>query len=259
MRVELVEPGDAIVRPRFNSETIAVLSEVTSFAEVLPVLDDLRARVAPDRIVMTIDDRGQATYTSMHAAEAEEFSVEADDIDWDDVVAVARYDAAQVARIAAALAAALDAADTPPLTSLREKLALDDDGLAVLLDLNARPDRALDDVAIVQRCRVERDDLVIAALPNGYFTSDADTFENHAVVLELGRHGYRHFGVGASLLAFDRPTPPTPAEADVIVDVLTSLYGSPASPRWEEIARVLGESRLLLVGYTDGFTEMLAE
>ncbi|MCI2958084.1 hypothetical protein MN032_10290 [Agromyces atrinae] len=255
MHVELVEPGDAIVRPRFNSETIAVLSEVTSFSEVLPVLDDLRARVAPDRVVMTIDDRGQATYTSMHAAEAEAFSVEADDIDWDDVVAVARYDAAQVARITAAL----DAAETPPLTSLREKLALDDDGLAVLLDLNARPDRPLDHVAIVQRCRVERDDLVIAALPNGYFTSDADTFENHAVVLELGRHGYRHFGVGASLLAFDRPTPPTPAEAGAVVDVLTSLYGSPASPRWEEIARVLGESRLLLVGYTDGFTEMLAE
>ncbi|AYF78488.1 hypothetical protein D7D52_36935 [Nocardia yunnanensis] len=104
---------------------------------------------------------------------------------------------------------------------------------------------------------VGRDDLALAGIPNGYFEGDWDTFQNYAIVRRMAGHGYRHIGTGASLLGFDRPSVPTVDEAQAVVADLASLYGAPDSSAWSELATVLSEQRILLIGYTEDFADTL--
>ncbi|MEV6903222.1 hypothetical protein [Amycolatopsis sp. NPDC051372] len=109
-------------------------------------------------------------------------------------------------------------------------------------------------------CRWACDDLVIAGIPNGYFTSDWTVFQNHAIVRRMATHGYRHFGIGASLLGFDRVAAPTTEQARALVADLTHLYGAPGAPgvaAWDELAGLLPERCLLLLGYTENFPDMV--
>lgn len=247
-----VEP----LRPRLNSNTIALVEGVTSFAELMPLLDRWRTEVAPARILITIDDSSQAAYTSMHAAEADDFYLQGnDDLDWDDPVAVAGYDDL----VATHIARQLDTAPERDWTEVRDARASSPEDVAALARVNTDPDTALDRTLLVQRAPVERDDLAIAGLPNGYFSADWSSYDNHWIVRRMQTHGYRHIGVGASLLAFDRTVSPSVDEAAAVVSDLTRLYGSPTSVHWYELHSALTRHPLLLLGYTENFADQFAD
>ncbi|MGY1946841.1 hypothetical protein [Nocardia asiatica] len=123
--------------------------------------------------------------------------------------------------------------------------------------MNRYTDRALDDVVLVQRVPVADDDLAIAGIPNGYFTGGWDVFQNHAVVRRMATHGYRHIGIGAALLAFDRPTVPTTHQARAVVIDLVHLYGAADATGWPELATLISEQRVLVIGYTECFADAL--
>lgn len=123
--------------------------------------------------------------------------------------------------------------------------------------MNRRPDDFLDDVVLVQRVPVARDDLAVAGIPNGYFTADWNVFQNHAIIRRMAAHGYRHLGIGASLLGFDRAAALSEEEARAVVDDLKHLYGAPRAAGWAELAALLPERRLLLLGYTENFPDLV--
>lgn len=246
-RFDFLEPAQ---QGRLDSNTVARLDGVETFAEVLAVLDELRAAHAPARILCTLDDINQCAYTRGHASLDDRFWFDTDDSD--DPAARHRADNARTAHIAAALdAGSIEWEALPGSRTGGEQDA------AALVELNRAPDRALDDVVLVQRVPVTRDDLALAAIPNGYFTGDWDTFQNHAVVRRMAAHGYRHIGTGAGLLAFDRESAPTPEAARAVVADLVHLYGAPDSACWPELAALLTEQRLLIVGYSEDFADQL--
>lgn len=210
-----------------DENTVARLDRPT-VAELLVAIERLRAEHG--RLVCTLDDVDQCRYTSGHASLDERL---------DDGVA-------------AALEAPAHRVAWADLPGDRIGGAAD---VVALLTVHREPDLALDDVVFVQRMPVDRDDLVIAGLPNGYFAGDWNVFQNHAVIRRMAGHGYRHFGVGAALLGFDRPTAPTPAEAQAIVDDLVHLYGAPDSPDWAELAALLTARPLLFLGYAENVAD----
>ena len=211
-----------------DENTVARLDKPT-VTELLAALDRLRAD--HPRLVCTLDDVNQCVYTSGHAS----------------------LDDRLVDGVAAALDDPAHRVRWDDLPGERFGGAAD---VATLVAVHREPDLVLDDVVLVQRVPVARDDLVIAGIPNGYFTADWDVFQNHTIIRRMAGHGYRHFGVGASLLGFDRPTAPTPDEARAVVADLVHLYGAPDSADWVELATLLTARPLLLLGYTEDFPDM---
>ncbi|MGK8486376.1 hypothetical protein [Nocardia asiatica] len=254
MRVTRFQIPGTIVRGRLDTNTVARLEGVESFSELVAVLDELRRAHDPARILCTLDDVDQCLYTSMHAAEDDRIRFEDDGDDADDPVARHRIDNARTAHIAAALE---DRAHHIPWNALGGTRIGGAREVAALVEVNRSPDRALDDVVLVQRVPVADDDLAIAGIPNGYFTGDWDVFQNHTVVRRMATHGYRHIGIGAALLAFDRPTAPTTHQARAVVADLVHLYGASDATGWPELATLISEQRLLVIGYTECFVDAL--
>ncbi|MGX7827134.1 hypothetical protein ACTG9Q_18805 [Actinokineospora sp. 24-640] len=226
------------------------LSEVTSLAEVLEVVASLRRDDPAARYLCTLDSLDQCCYTSMHAREDDRLWLS--DVEDDDR---RTSDEARLRHVAAQL-------DAPPLrtdwTSLTGTLLTTATDIDALAAVNREPDVLLDEVVYVQRLPVARDDLLIAGLPNGYFTDDWDTFQNHAVIRRLAEvHGYRFFGLGASWSGFLRDTPLNTNEAARLIADLVHLYGWDASRSWGELADVVQDSGSLFLGYTQDFAEVL--
>ncbi|UOX90706.1 hypothetical protein MUY14_08795 [Amycolatopsis sp. FBCC-B4732] len=254
MRVMRYEPSDDVGRARLNTNTVARLDDVGTFTELLGVLARIRAEHRPARILCTLDDVSQCAYTSGHATEDDRLWFDDGDIDHDDPIARRRADDGRAARIAAAL-------DDPGQQFPWQKLPGDRLGgeadVAALVEVNRNPDGFLDDVVLIQRVPVARDDLAIAGIPNGYFTSDWDVFQNHTIIRRMAAHGYRLLGIGASLLGFDRPAPPAADKAEAVVADLQHLYGAPSTESWAELAALLPQRQLLFLGYTENFPDLL--
>lgn len=239
------------------------LSEVRSLSEVLACLDTLQSREPAHRFLCTLDDIDQCCYTSMHAREDARLTPDDDgadeDLDYDDPVALHSHEARQLAHVAAQLDGPALQQDWGTLAQARLSSQADVDAL---LAMNRDPDQLLahDDVVYVQRVPVARDDLLIAGLPNGYFSADWNVFQNHALIRHLATtHGYRFFGIGASWLGFVRAQAPDEAQARRLVDDLARVYPSDdaaaAAEAWNSLASLLTGCKTLLLGYTENFAE----
>ncbi len=242
------------MRDRLDSHSVARLDGVTGFADLREALTALRAAHPDARLLCTYDDLNQCAYTSMHATHVLDEDREVEEYDYDDPAAVHRAETATLAHIAALLDDPDRRVDWASLPGSRAATETD---LDHLVRLNHAPDRALDPTVVVQRVPVDRDDLAIAGIPNGYFADDWTIFANHAVIRRMAGHGYRHVAIGAALLAFDRPTAPTVEEAAAVVSDLIHLYGLPESIAWHELGVLLPERDLLVVGYAEDFGDAL--
>ena len=135
------------------------------------------------------------------------------------------------------------------------------DDVLALLQANRAPDLLLDDVVYVQRIPVSSDDLKIAAQPNGYFSADWDTFQNHAIIRHLAtQYGYRFFGMGAAWMGFVRSAPPSEDLAQRLTADLRELYGKGQAevhshPGWAQLAELLQTQHTLLLGYIENMSE----
>ena len=256
MRVTRYEPSEVVRRGRLNTNTVARLDDVATFAELLGVLGELRAEHGPARLLCTLDDVSQCAYTSGHAALDDRLWLDDGDPGDEDHAARRRADDARTAHIAAALD------DPGPRVTWDElpgeRLGGEAD-VAALVGVNRNPDAVLDDVVLVQRVPVSRDDLALAAIPNGYFTADWNVFQNHAIIRRMATHGYRPLGIGASLLGFDRAAAPSADEALAVVADLKHLYGAPGATGWAELTALLPRRPLLLLGYTENFPDLIDE
>lgn len=236
-------------------------SEVATLAQVLAGLEDLRRREPAHRFLCTLDDVNQCCYTSMHASEDERLTPDDEGssaVDFDDPLALHGHEGRRLAHVQAQL-------DVPalrePWQSLADVRMSSQADVEALVAMNGDPDRVLahDDVVYVQRVPVPRDDLLIAGLPNGYFSCDWNVFQNHALIRHLETaHGYRLFGIGASWLGFARVQAPNAAQARRLVDDLAVIYPSDeaaAVDSWNALASLLTGRRTLLLGYTENFAE----
>lgn len=255
MRIESIDYREPCRYRPVDTFSHLRLSEIGSLREVLAVLDGLRKDQPEARFLCTLDDLGQCCYTSGHAGDGERLRLDAD-IDFEDPQAVHAWEASKLAHIAAQLQAPQHRLSWDQVAGTQDA---GDEGIQALLAMNRDPDAVLDQVAYVQRLPVASDDLLIAGLPNGYFTCDWDVFQNHAVIRHLQeRYAYRFFGIGASWLGFVREEPMGADDADRLVVELRRLYGQADARQvatWLELSLTLQRSEVLLLGYTENFAD----
>jgi hypothetical protein len=256
-KITRIQPLTTPPFPTLDSFSYLRIEDPGSLAEVLAIVNELRAADGDARYLFTLDDLDQCHYRSMHASErllADGFGYSIVDVDWDDPESAAAYHLATLQHVLARL-------EDPAQRAFREvagTLRTAPEDIEVLADINEDPDQVLDDVVFVQRLPVARDDLLIAGLPNGYFRGDWNTRDNHAIIRHLAQaYGYRFASIGATLLGFVRDQPIDPAAATALTNDLAILYGQPQPPRaWARLGDAAQRNTVLLLGYTEDFSEL---
>ncbi len=237
-----------------NSLAVQQLTGVTSLDAVLARIEQLRVAEPAVRVLCTLDDIGQCGYTSMHASMDARIDLDEDDIDDESPAAERARGLKRLAHVATQLDVPAHRVDWKALAGT---LQCSDADIAALAAANTTPDALLDDEVQLLRIPVARDDLAIAGLPNGYFSSDWDIFQNHALARRLqDSHGYRLFGVGASWLGFVRDQPLSAAAAAGLIGDLQVIYGPAGTAQaWQSLAAAVQRQRILLLGYTENFAD----
>lgn len=230
---------------------------LASFAELLALHARLQAERPGLRVLASLDDRGQAEYTSGHA-------IEANDLD-----ATEGHDLSGLGPDAFEDGVHCGYLSTPEelpirLANLRASLAevdasrgrLDWAGEARdILAANRDPDAALrieSELVLFQFVPVAQAADTLAAFPNGYFSCDLDPFETHALARHLeAEHGLGLFGVGASYLGFRRAAALDAAAAARLAGDVAQFYGGTPAGAAEALAGLLAGRDWLLLRYTE--------
>lgn len=235
------------------------IEEVGSLAALLAQVEALRAADPHHRYLATLDDVQQCSYTSGHASMDDRLYLDSPtDMDWDDPAQEAAWNLQALQHRALQLRQAQGPGSWAAVCGT---LCTSADDIAALVAANRTPDALLDDVVYIQRLPLASDDPLIAGQPNGYFSADWDSFQNHAIHQYLAeQHGYQLFAMGASWMALARPQPPDGAQAQALVDDLRALYASGdeallAHPGWQALPAVLETQRILVMGYTDDMAD----
>ncbi|PXA67132.1 hypothetical protein [Cryobacterium arcticum] len=243
------------INPRYRSVfTRLTVHHVATFENLLDLIRNEQATHPDISVFITLDDLGQALYTSMHATESDELEIVTDDLDFlGDTRAEEARELRQFAHTSAQLAAPGLRRTWADLRGTREGTA---ETVDALVAMNDNPVEVLDDVILVMHVPADDETAAIAAVPNGYFSDDWNIFENHAVAQHLANgYGYRPLGIGASWIGFVREAPLAAPDAKRLVADLTEIYGAPEAPGWESLGAVLTRQATLFLGYTDGFEE----
>jgi hypothetical protein len=237
---------------------VYVCRNLPSFASLLEVVRSKAAEHPNERILATLDEYGQASYTSGHARDKDQLEW----IDDDTPFAPTRDDRTtpEDARRLFDLVRRniLAQAEGRTFADLAGRLRWGHPDALPFDELHARPDELLDPREHhLMLAPVQHGWEAIAAFPNGYFAGDLQPADN----LVLARHfeetyGYLLFGIGASYIGFlrDQPLAPSAARA-MAADILSlhdlSLFGSfDSAVELEKVATALQTYDWMLFFYS---------
>ena len=247
--------------PRYrNAFTVLTARDVTTMSDLHELVRSEEADHPGVAVFITLDDLDQALYTSMHATESDELTIETDsDTDPaapDSLGDPHDDDASERRQFAHTSAQLANPALRVTWAELRNTREGSDDDVDVIVAMNENPLDLLDEVVLLLHVPTDDATAAIAAIPNGYFDGDWNVFQNHAVALHLANgFGYRPLGVGASWIGFIRDAPLQPNDADRLVSDLAELYGARRAAGWARLREVLSRQTTLFLGYTDNFAE----
>ena len=231
-----------------------IVREVTEFSAFLDLVRREQAENPDVAVFITLDDLDQALYTSMHATESDDLEIDTDDLDFlADPQAEEVSQRRQFVHTCAQLAAPGLRVAWSDLRGSREGAA---DDIDALVAVNSDPLKVIDDVVVLLHVPVHDRTAAIAAIPNGYFSEDWNTFQNHAATRHLAdAYGYRPLGIGASWIGFVRDEPLSIEAAAALVAELATVYGAPDSAGWNRLAAELTRQSTLFLGYTGNFAD----
>jgi hypothetical protein len=125
-----------------------------------------------------------------------------------------------------------------------------------ILSINADPDAALllpeENGIIFQFVPVVCAADALAAFPNGYFTADLSPMQSHALARHLeGTYGLALFGIGARFLGFRARQPLGAETATALAADIATIYAGGASAKTGDLAHLLTGRDWLLLRYTE--------
>jgi hypothetical protein len=252
-------------KPRTFTELLCdgvTAHNLASFADLLA----LHARLQQDRpdvrVLASLDNLGQAGYTSGHCIETHGL----DAIDGRDVSALPRdaFEDGEYLGFLTTRAAfpirlenLMDAAAGVTIQAAAGVLPWQTPGDSNdLVTVNNDPEQALriagEPEVVFQFVPVKAAADALAAFPNGYFSSDLTPIQNLAVARRLeATYGLALFGVGSRFLGFRRGEPFGEAEAQALSDELVGLYEETPPEAAGLLARVVSGRTWLLFRYTE--------
>lgn len=234
-----------------------IVRNLPSFSALMAMHAELSQARAPLLVLATLDDLGQAGYTSGHVVEAQGL------VDWDEEDAwdgegempppPLRNDKAL-----ATCLSRIDAASPADIEGMRGQLPWQADyGVRDLITLNRDPDQVMqisgEREILFQFVPVGSAAEMIAAFPNGYFQGDLSPMQNLALARHMQReHGLELFGMGSRFLAFRRAAPFAGDGAGRAASDALAIYAEVPDGAAASLTSVLTGRDWLLIRYTEG-------
>lgn len=255
----------AEAKPQIFSELLCdgvTAHRLASFAELMDVHLRLQAEHPNYRVLASLDDLGQAAYTSGHGADFHELdNVEGHDLSG---LGAEAFDGDQhigylstPAEFPIRLANLLKEAQAMDLKQVSGVLLWGTTGDSNdLITVNTKPEEALriasEEEVIFQFVPVDSAADAIAAFPNGYFSCDLSPMQNHALARHLeSKFGLALFGIGARYLGFRRTQVLNEIDAHVLAAELAVIYAKTPEGAADQLARLITGRDWLLLRYTE--------
>ncbi len=235
---------------------------LSSFADLLGLYARLQQDRPDARVLASLDDLGQASYTSGHGTDYHGL----DEVEGHDLSGLGlevfengehqgylSTPAEFPIRLANLLARARDIRLEAVFGFLDWETSGDANDLVTI---NTDPEAALGiarkQEVIFQFAPVRSAAEVIAAFPNGYFQSDLSPMQNLVLARRLeAEHGLSLFGIGARLLGFRCESALGEDRARALATELAALYAKTPPTAADELARLLTGRDWLLLRYTE--------
>jgi hypothetical protein len=254
MEIKLLNPQESNRKLLFESYLI---QGCDSFDKLIEVYQEFKLNNPNKSILVTLDNLGQAEYTSTHA------------IAFNDLDNIEGYDLSDVDSSAFENGEHIGYLSTPSEFFIQKEnflkqtievdfseacnrgLSIDSTELLTLKKVNTSPIDYIDKQIIVKVVPVKNSYEAIAGFPNGYFSSDLNPFENYALAkLLFEKYGYELFGIGASLIGFVSNRFLEDNQAKELIADLAKLYDTPEEI-FDNLSKIIKNNKLLFIKYTE--------
>jgi hypothetical protein len=254
MEISPLTPNQSIGPLLFDSY---IIKELPSFDALLNVYQQFRQDHPEQSVIVTLDDLGQAEYTSTHATMMHDLD-NTEGYDLSGIDASAFENGEHIGYLSTPSEFFIQKenfmqkiTDIGFSDACERGLTIEPSEIQVLEKIKKSPLDYLDKHILVKIVPVSKSYEAICGFPNGYFSSDLDPFENYAVAKHLyDNYGYEFFGIGASLLGFIRNRPLEEQEAAALVTDLIALYNSDESI-YGSLLALVKDSNYLILKYTE--------
>ncbi|QNK78487.1 hypothetical protein H7F37_05275 [Winogradskyella sp. PAMC22761] len=235
-----------------------LIENIKSYEELMEVYQTYKQNHPDKTIILTLDDLGQAEYTSGHAC------------DYNALLDTEGYDLSGLDK------ACYDEDNehlghlsTPSEyfiirenflkqtkgidfeTVCKKDISNSEDDVLDLENINESPLAFLDQQVVLKILPVEQPYEGLTGFPNGYFDADFSPFENYALSKYLFEtYNFELFGIGASFLGFIRNEPLKDSEIKALVTDLAKLYNTTES-EFEKLADIIKNKKHLFLRYTE--------
>lgn len=207
------------------------IHDLTDINELLDEVEVLSQENQCYRFIMTLDDIGQASYTSMHSKMSNELdggewlSTENIDPSWMDGDFL-RDDLNFDQRFLIRRLGFKHGLSTVQFEDIFKKiLFLDQESRDEFIESNKNPLEVVDKDAYLLKVPVEYSYEAIISFPNGYFSCDLSPFENYRLAEHLEKeYGFHLFGIGASYISFTKGPDFDAQKIDMILELLAKIY-----------------------------------
>lgn len=235
---------------------------VPSFEDLLALHTRLQQERAGEYVLASLDDLGQAGYTSGHAVDSHEL----DDVDGHDLSGLGGElfeDGEHIGYLSTAAEFPIRLANLARLSHAVELgqiagvLKWETPGDANdLVSINKEPERALRIAAekevIFQFVPVTSAADAVAAFPNGYFYSDLDPMQNCALARHLeANYGLALLGIGSRFLGFRAREALSGEDAQLLSTELAAIYAGAPQTAVDELRQLITGRDWLLLRYTE--------
>lgn len=238
-----------------------VIENLNSFDELLEVYNTYKQNNSDKIIVLTLDDLGQAEYTSGHS------------INLNDLDETEGYDLSVLDKACFEDGEHLGYLSTPSEFFIRKEnflkqtkdidfasvcdkeLTIDENEISILEKINYSPFEYLDQLIILKVIPVEKSYEGICGFPNGYFESDLNPFENYALAKHLfEKYNFELFGIGASFLGFIKNENLEENELKELIRDLSKLYNT-TEIAFSKFAEIIKNNKYLFLKYIEYLEE----
>lgn len=211
------------------------------------------------KFIITLDDIGQACYTSMHSImsndlDGGEWLVKEDlDESWFDGDFL-RDDLTLKQKITIRKLGLHHGLSEVKFEDIYEKLLyLDEDTRVEMMEANRNLLSIIDKDVYLLKVPVENRYEALYAFPNGYFSCDLSPFENYLLAKHLEEnYGYHFFGIGASYISFIKGPELSDERVNALLDLLHKLYVDKSDPElMSSLKETILNKQILTLRYSE--------
>ena len=238
-----------------------IIENLNSFDELMEVYKTYKQNNSDKTIILTLDDLGQAEYTSGHSIHSNDLD-ETEGFDLSGLDKACFEDGEHLGYLTTPSEFfirkenILKQTEDINFNSVCEKeLTIDEDEILILEKINLSPFEYLDEQIILKIVPVEKSYEGICGFPNGYFSVDLNPFENYALARHLfEKYGFELFGIGASFLGFIRNGNLEENKVKELITDLSKLYNT-TEKTFDKFAEIVKNQNYLFLKYTEYLEE----